>query len=424
MDEQIRPRIAFIDVPDGFNRVIDGFEVEPEIALPIELPESGDLETEDITWEAILSGMLMLLADEPLHEHGEYYRSFVQAVRPNIKSELTEAGIFKARNRDFTLARELFGALSGLFPSDPSVALNVALVLEDEARYRLQSLESTENIEGMSVPPEEDDSEDVRRLFNEADLAYRRALDIDEAPVRGYFDYGHFLFERKLYHDASKHLTAFVSRARIFLAEGGDELDDVMASGVGNGRHDPGETDQDGADSEERSVREELEERINEAEALIEAIETDGLSDEQFTEAYALIRSGKVEEGIDRARTYLEQHETAWNGWFLLGWGLRKAGRFESARDAFLMAISHGGTGSDVYNEAAICALELGDLEQSQELLLKAYQADSENTKIISNLGVLAMKLGRPEEAVRFFRAVQEMDPNDPIAARFLRELE
>ena len=49
---------------------------------------------------------------------------------------------------------------------------------------------------------------------------------------------------------------------------------------------------------------------------------------------------------------------------------------------------------------------------------------EPESTKIISNLGYLALAQGNKEEARKFFTTVLEYDANDRIAAAELMKLE
>ena len=68
--------------------------------------------------------------------------------------------------------------------------------------------------------------------------------------------------------------------------------------------------------------------------------------------------------------------------------------------------------------------MESGDLKGAKKILEKALVKDSENTKIISNLGYLALKEGNPSLAAGYFQTVLEIDPNDKIAAMELVKLE
>ena len=67
--------------------------------------------------------------------------------------------------------------------------------------------------------------------------------------------------------------------------------------------------------------------------------------------------------------------------------------------------------------------MELGEFAQSRAWLISALEQESENTKIISNLGTLALREGKREEAVSFFRTVLEFDPRDQLALAMLRDL-
>jgi len=77
---------------------------------------------------------------------------------------------------------------------------------------------------------------------------------------------------------------------------------------------------------------------------------------------------------------------------------------------------------SDIRNEMAICFMETGDLKAARKELEAALRDDFENTKIISNLGVLAQKSGNDKEAAAFFRTVLELDPADPLVRHFLEK--
>jgi Flp pilus assembly protein TadD len=79
-----------------------------------------------------------------------------------------------------------------------------------------------------------------------------------------------------------------------------------------------------------------------------------------------------------------------------------------------------GGDTADTRNELAICLMELGDYPGARRHLESALRRDAENIKIISNLGVLALKTGNRLEAAGFFRTVLELEPEDPLARRYL----
>jgi Flp pilus assembly protein TadD len=160
-------------------------------------------------------------------------------------------------------------------------------------------------------------------------------------------------------------------------------------------------------------------EKVVQAQSIINDIDKNGLEDENFSEAYRLIQEGNVEQGMRHIHDFIEQHPEVWNGWFVLGWALRCLSRWQDAAAAFGKAIELGGSNNDTRNELAICLMETGDLHGARRELETALHDDPENVKIISNLGVLALKTGNSDEAAAFFRTVLELDPDDPIAKKF-----
>jgi Flp pilus assembly protein TadD len=161
--------------------------------------------------------------------------------------------------------------------------------------------------------------------------------------------------------------------------------------------------------------------KIKQVKSIIRDIDKNGLDDASFSEAFKLIRQGKEEAGMGNIREFIEQHPGVWNGWFVLGWALRRLCRWKDAAAALGKAIELGGGNSDTRNELAICLMESGDLPAARHELETALHKEPENVKIISNLGILALKSGNTNEAAAFFRTVLELDPDDPVAKNFLQ---
>ena len=167
-------------------------------------------------------------------------------------------------------------------------------------------------------------------------------------------------------------------------------------------------------------------EKRENAQEQLNKIATRNLEDEHFHNAYDLISSGQEEKGINEIRIFLQENPAVWNAWFLLGWGLRRLERFADAKQAFEKAreCEGGDENSDTLNELAICQMETGDLSGAKESLIDALNMDPDNTKIISNLGYLFLKLGNESEARKYFMTVLELDPKDPIALAQLKSME
>jgi Flp pilus assembly protein TadD len=363
------PKIIFLSVPESLRGHVDSnFAINPDIPIPVQVPESASSEEdekpfnlEELSWEMIIAGMLSVIADGSKEEWADYYRNFVLAVQPSIMGEFTEAAILKARNGDFDLALEILDALKGMFPSSPVVLLNRALVMEERASM-LERRGSTPSLEAA---------------FEAAETAYTDALALDPSFPDIPFNAGFFYLGRKDFRRAKECFSLYLS-----IAENG--------------------------------------EKTKRAESIIKDIDKNGLEDESFDNAYKFIQQGNEEQGLHSIREFIEEHPSVWNGWFVLGWALRRMGRWKDGAAAFDKAIELGGGNSDTRNEFAICLMELGDLHGARRELEIALHGDPENVKIISNLGVLALRNGNNDEAAAFFRAVLEFDPNDPLARKVI----
>ncbi|MDR1374304.1 MAG: tetratricopeptide repeat protein [Treponema sp.] len=403
-------RIVFLPVPESFRDQFEaamdahhargeeeasGFNIDPDIPIPVELLSTGSgkeapLHLNELSPEMILSGMLRVMmdaskrdgasggpevrgtetagipADMPELKAGwlDYYRRFVLAVRPDIFNEFNEAAVLKARNGDFDPALEIMDALAGLFPLSPVALLNRALILEEQT----DALEKTGREEAAGASGES------------AESAYREAIELSPSFPNVFFNGGYFFMKRRDFHQARECFVRYLSLTET----------------------------EDAGDSEKRE----------QALKLTREIDGGGLEDERFSEAYACIRRGEVQKGLKSIRSFLEAYPRTWNGWFLLGWGLRRLSRWEDAAASFRKAIELGG-GGDSRNELAICMMELGDFSGARRALESALREDPDNVKIISNLGVLAMKTGDSGEAAAFFRTVLDLEPEDPVALDF-----
>jgi tetratricopeptide (TPR) repeat protein len=357
--------IMFISIPNDFSRTIGGFTLDPKVLLPVETQgDAAQWDISDLSWEMIISAMLKILAYSPEHKDADYYRSFIFAAKPGIVDELTETAVFKAKNKDFDIAEEIFLALRGLLPENSIPELNLALVYEERASAY------------ADIGNEELESLYTEKAFEK----YKQVLSSKKAGPDAYLNAGYFYFKQ---HNFDKAKKCFLQYRK------------------------------NGDDDKKRE----------EVEKLIREIDSQKLLDTLFKEAYDYIRIGKEKEGIKKIKKFLETNPDVWNAWFLLGWGYRRIGDYEQGKNAFLKALESGPPHSDTYNELAICLMELEEYRESRKMLSEALKMEPENIKIISNFGILALKEGKTEEAAGFFKAALEIEPDDKIALSYLESL-
>lgn len=371
--------VIFINLPEEFKISKEAMHIDTTIPLPVQLPFDADPDAEfdisSLTEEMILAGILTVLAYDNANPNLNYYRSIITKAKPNIKTELAEAAILKARNEDFEIAEEIFDALRGLDPEDMAITLNTALFFDQRAdSYRKSGL-----------------IEDADAYDNDAEYYYKQAMDAEPAIPDAFFNAGFFYLKQK-------NFTRGKECFEIYLAYVVDAKDEELGE---NGLY-----------------------KKQRASEIIRDIDNRNLDDELFKSAYDYIANNEEEKGLDKIRQFIEKNPKIWNAWFLLGWGLRKLCRFDDARQAFEETIKLGGDNCDTLNELAICQMELGNLAGSKKTLLDAFQLEPENTKIMSNLGFVALKEGDISSARGYFTAVLEFDPEDKIAQTALAQLE
>lgn len=368
--------IVYITLPEDFSVPEDAFQIDVTIPLPVQKPASDDefFDSSSLSWEMILAGILTIMAYEKDNTHLSYYRSLLLSVRPDIKKELTEAAVLKARNGDYEIAEEIFSALRGLDPEDVGTLVNSALFYDERgSSYRKSGL-----------------TEDADACDDQAYIYYKQAMTSEVPVPDAFFNAGFFFLKQKDFTRAKNVLETYLSLVSSF----------------------------------DEEISEDERYKYNRAKEIIQDISSRNLEDEQFKAAYDFILMGEEEKGMEQIRLFLEKNPKVWNAWFMLGWALRRLERWEDAKSAFNQAVLCGGENTDTFNELAICFLELGEIEESKKLLVHALSIEPDNTKIMSNLGYVSMRSGDFAEARKFFLTVLEFDPDDVLAKQMLEKME
>ena len=358
--------INYISLPDDIERQIGDFEIDPSIPLPVEVPRGTEQLLESLSWEMIVAAMLKLFAYQPEHPHLDYFRRFIQEIQPDIVNVMTQTGVLKAKNKEFALAEEIFRSLVNFAPEQESNFVNLALVFEEKAKQHRENRETEAEEECIELAFE---------AYKMGSLFHPEAPDL-------HFSAGHFFLQQGNIPKMKEHFSTFLAHS-------------------------------EGEQEKEQQVRKVLDEIDNKRQ-----------DDLVFNEAFDFIKMGQEERGIERIRYFLDRNPEVWNGWFLLGWGLRKTGQYSEAKEAFFKTIKLNENHPDTLNELAICNLELEEYSDAKQHLETALRLEPDNTKIISNLGILALKQGDPQLGKRFFLTVLELDPEDPLAQQYIDKID
>ena len=165
-------------------RDINGFTVDPAVPLPVEKRAGQEnYNPDELSWEMIIAAMLKIMAYDRDFEHIDYYRQFIKAVKPDLPKEMTQIGIFKASNKDFEIAEEIFMALEGLEPENIPNMLNLARVYEEHAKSLKES--GDECCEEM--------------CYDKAYTIYKQALEKDPLYADTHFYAGAFFLNQSNY---------------------------------------------------------------------------------------------------------------------------------------------------------------------------------------------------------------------------------
>ena len=273
--------IYYINIPKLELTSCNSFEIDPTIPLPVQKKvseASGNFNPQEIEPEQILAGMLTILAYDSKNAHLDYYRSILKKVKPNLKKELCEAAILKTKNEDYDLAEEIFRALIGFDPDDVAIMLNMALFLDQRAdSYRNSGL-----------------FDDADAYDADAYSYYEQAMNAEPPLPDVYFNVGFYYMKQHKYREAKDSFETYLA----LTCETSDE-----------------EMGENGVYKKER------------AQEIINNINNQNMDDESFKAAYDLISSGQEEKGLEQIRDFLQSNSKVWNGWFMLGWGLRRLER-------------------------------------------------------------------------------------------------
>ena len=364
-NEESINNLLWINLPSDIDTDMGAFTLDPEIPLPVEPDENGEVDIAEVTWEKVIAASLLVLANTPSHEHAGYYRNFLLALRPGLPSELTEAYRERMNEADWPHAEDIILALRGLEPDSVEHRYAMARLYDRRAQQERKTgdAQTAESFEGA------------------AEAAYNELLSEDNAPGTAWYEAGIFRYRKGDFLRAAETLEAFLDTA----PEGAEK---------------------------------------SEAEYMVRLCRDEGQADELYRNAYAALNAGQIIEGTRMAREFKDQRPEGWPGWFLLGWGLRLSEEWEEAREALEEALRKGCKESDLYNELAICTRALKDYDASSAALEEALKRDPENIKILSNIAIIHLEKGNREEAIRWLQTALTMDPSDPVCRQLLNELD
>ena len=363
-EESLRS-LRYIKVPKGMRIESPGFRLDPDIMLPVQL-KTGEikLKAEDISLEAIVSGMLTVIAYDENNINAEYYKDFVMTVDPTLPENLNKAAIAKEEQKDYEFAEELFLAVYHLLPQSAS-CINLA------------TLYSAMAVDAEDKGDDEKEDEFLSRAKGTLKDGLRRFGENEEilAEISSFEAFTGNL------EDAREYLERYMAVA----AEG---------------------------------------EKKQEMKKLLSRISFQLENDEDIKAAYDFMMLDQPEKTIEITNGFVQKNPRIWNGYFLRAWALRKVGRYDEARKDLLKCLELGETSSDIYNELSICELECGNRDLAKTYLETAADLDPDNLTVASNLSYLYLGDKEFDEAREYLEKARFLSGDDKIVKELIEEYE
>lgn len=357
-------QLIFISLPESIQKNHPELDMDPSVMLPIYIgntpPQDWDMDRLD--WESLEAGLIKVLAWDKERPELPYYKKFFLNLHPQGIAPLLQRAIEFSRQGDFTQAEEIFLAIKQLDPKSSAAALNLAVHYESYARHCAKL----------------DRSEDLQLYIQLATEEFSRALNSQSVPPEAYYMASLFYYSQEDFNQAQNLMNCFLDLS---------------------------------------SPRDPRRERAQEILSKLSQLEDEKKC---YNQALQFIQDGKDAQGCAKIEEFLERNPQSWNGWFLLGWGLRKQELWYEALDAFDQARDLSEPTADLLNEMAICHMEIGNLDESQELLANGLELSPRDIRIISNQGILAMKMEDLDLARERFQEVLDLDPQDQLAQNYL----
>lgn len=362
MKQQPLDDIVFITLPPSMARDINGFKLDPARELPIQLPAGKKHLDSDtpVTLDMIVSGMLRIICYQTDNPNYPYYKQFVLAAEPDAVEQLNLAAIAQEKAGHDAFAEELFLTVNHLSPQSATF-INLATCYSQKA--------ATDKEKGTVY-----------------DLYAQKALDTlmeglslfpkdpDLLCEIGYFH---------LYQGNTENAEDYFERYLAVAPQG-----------------------------EKRAKVEKVFADINKKIS----------NDTALMHAYDQISMGEEDKALETLKDWISKNPKTWNGYFLQGWALRKLGRFDEAKDAFLTCLQLGQKDGDIYNELSLCEFSLGNKALAKDYLDIAVDLDDANLTYLSNLAYMHLADEEYEEARRLLEKARQLDGADPLIQQLMQD--
>jgi tetratricopeptide (TPR) repeat protein len=356
-------KLIYVTLPSSFALDLGGFRLDPSIEVPFSVPEEREkMESGDYTVENLLSGLITSVAEDEKGENYTYYRNLVNAIDPEIVTKLNQAAIAKEQKGEYDFALLLFKAVYHLLPQSAS-CINLATLYSYMAVEKSKKGEDNRN----DIKKARETLEGGLTLFGEdEDLLYECAA-----------------FE------------AFMGN----LEEAKEYMDRYFSVAT------------------EGEKKEEMKKTYREVCFKID-------NSEKIEEAYDFLSLGEPDKALPAIESFITNNPKIWNGYFLKGWAERIKNEFGEAKKNFLKCIELGESNAEIYNELGLCELGEGNSELAELYLESAYDLDSENLTVLTNLAFLSLGRNDYDKAREYLEKARYLAKDDKLVDHLIKKYE
>lgn len=356
--------IVYIQLPETMARSVGSFKIDPARQIPVQLPKGKKTLDGDvqITLEMIVSGMLRIICYQPDNPNFPYYQQFVLAAEPDAVQQLNLAAIAQEQAGHQDFAEELFVTVNHLSPQSATF-INLATCYSQRA--------ANDTKKGTVY-----------------DLYSQKALDTLMEGVKAFPKDPDLLCETGYFHLYQGNTEAAQDYFERYLQ--------VAPQG----------------------------EKRTQVEKVFADINTKISNDTTLMHAYDQIQMSEETKALESLDGWIRKNPKTWNGYFLKGWALRRLGRFDEAKEAFLTCLKLGEKDGDIYNELSLCEFSLGNKDLAKSYLDIAVDLDNKNVTYLSNLAYMHLKDEEYTEARRLLEQARAIDPNDPLTQELMKDYE
>lgn len=142
----------------------------------------------------------------------------------------------------------------------------------------------------------------------------------------------------------------------------------------------------------------------------------------EYKHALKLLFSDHVQEAIDQLNALKPEFPEWYNLHFYLGLAYRLQENWSQAAALFYEALSLKKDDANLYNELSICHLMMDETEQAEQTLRIALKFDPEHPELLTNLGIVLLRLGNKPEAIAAFEKSLQLQPEDALTKQWLTQ--